>query len=340
MEASPLESASHTHRDAPWLRNPWVVGLAGLILSVLFTQQHNARSMTLFDWRFFLDFVGQQPFQSRVLPFALASGISSVHRLNSTGIDRLFQFTDVLSTFTAFFLVWKLACRLFDDTRVIALSMALFWWQMWVTFVFSWVHNYYYPYDPISIAFIASALWGIVTGWAFRWLLLLTVLAMFNRETSVIIAFFYAAWHWPASRQTWRNTLVLIGACIAVKLTISQALGAYGEMVSLYHVPGFLRLYYNFSFLSLQPRFLHTLNVLFVFGGAWALLPWRTADARLKRMLWCLAPYALGMSVVGNLSELRIFGEFIPLMALLVASKFVAPARPAPGGQPGSPATA
>lgn len=53
--------------------------------------------------------------------------------------------------------------------------------------------------------------------------------------------------------------------------------------------------------------------VFFLFSGR--------AHEGLRRMMWCFLPFFLGMAVVGNLSEIRVFGEFIPLLALLLASK-------------------
>lgn len=53
------------------------------------------------------------------------------------------------------------------------------------------------------------------------------------------------------------------------------------------------------------------------------------ADVHLHRMMLTFIPFFLGMMVVGNLSEIRIFTEFIPLMALLLANKLSAPASKA-----------
>jgi len=50
------------------------------------------------------------------------------------------------------------------------------------------------------------------------------------------------------------------------------------------------------------------------------LMPGR-ADHRLRNMMWCFVPYLLGMMFVGNLSEIRIFVEFVPLLTLLLTNK-------------------
>ncbi len=73
-----------------------------------------------------------------------------------------------------------------------------------------------------------------------------------------------------------------------------------------------------------------TANVFFAFGFAWVLLFMRGhADTRLRNMMLCFIPFFLGMMVVGNLSEIRIFTEFIPLMALLLAGKLASDVKPA-----------
>jgi hypothetical protein len=306
-------------------RDTWLIVIFGVLMSALFTLQRSEHATHLMEWRFFLNFQGEHPFQARVLPFVMARIVTTFHRLGNLGLFHFFLTVDFIATCVAFHFVWKMACLILQDSRARWLAVALFWWQMWVTFVFSPVHNYYYPYDMMSLAFIALAMWATVSGQGLRRLLWITVPAMFNRETAIVIPFFYLAWHWPASKTVLRDTLILLAVCVCIKLGISQALRAHDEMVSLYHVPGFLRFYYNFSFITLHPELVHTANAFLMLGVTWVLLPWRSADARLRRMMWCFVPYFLGMMVVGNLAEIRIFAEFIPLMTLLLASKFFVP---------------
>ncbi|MFT3856736.1 MAG: hypothetical protein QM742_04290 [Aquabacterium sp.] len=312
-----------------WLRSPWLVGLAGLLMAGWFTQMHGQQAEQFLEWRDFVNFVGEHPFQARVLPFVMARIANAFHRLGSLGLFNFFLTVDFIATFAAFMLVWKAAWKVLDDARGVLIAMVLFWWQMWVTFVFSPVHNYYYPYDMMSVAFVAAGVWMTVSGQGLKPMLMLLVLAMLNRETAVVLPFFYLAWHGVSSRRVLAQVLLMLLLCVGIKLGISHMLRAYDEMASLEHVPGLPRYIYNFTFVTLKPEFLHTANAFLALGMLWLALPLPgQADTRLKRMMWCFVPYLAGMAVVGNLSEIRIFAEFIPLVALLLASKWSVRGQP------------
>ena len=59
--------------------------------------------------------------------------------------------------------------------------------------------------------------------------------------------------------------------------------------------------------------------ILFVTMGGLAgvalLLRDRVADARLRRVMWIVPPFLAGMAIVGELMEVRIYSELIPLVA-------------------------
>lgn len=309
----------------------WLIAMVNLLLAVALTVGHAAKSRVLFKWRFLVDFDGEQPFQSRVLTFMVANGVDKVHPLSDRALAFLFMAMDLTATIVAFIFVWKAWLALDKRKGSLLTMLFLFWWQLFATFVVSSYNNYYYPYDMSSLAFMAMGLWMIVSRQHWLMLAALCIPAMMNRETAIILPFFYLAFHWPAWRAVWRQFLALLAVSVAVKLVISAMLHASSDdMVSLYHVPGFLRLYYNFAFIWLGPEYRGTANVFFAFGFAWVLLFMRgQTDARLRNMMLCFIPFFLGMMVVGNLSEIRIFAEFIPLMALLLAGKLAPNIKPA-----------
>lgn len=310
------------------VKHAWLIALVNLFLVAALTLGHASKSRVLLNWRFLIDFDGDQPFQSRVLIFMIANAVSRFHSLSNRGIGLLFMGIDFLSTIVAVVFLWMAWWSMGRRGGSLLTLFFLFWWQLFATFVVSSYNNYYYPYDMSSLAFMAIGLWMVVSRQPLWALLALSVPAMMNRETWVVVPFFYLAFNWPASRQVWRDFGLLLAACVAVKLIISACLGASSDdMVSLYHVPGFLRLYYNFAFIWLGPEYRPTANVFFAFGGAWVLLLLKDkADVRLRRMMLTFIPFFLGMMVVGNLSEIRIFTEFIPLMALLLTNKLSVPA--------------
>ena len=298
---------------------------ANVLLSLVLTISHAATSRVLFNWKFFLTFEGDQPFQSRVLPFLIADALALIRPFGERGLAALFVSMDLLGVIVSFIFIWK-AWRAFGPKRGNLLFLFfLFWWQLFATFVVSSYNNYYYPYDMMSVAFMCVGLWMIVSRQSLIAMIILLIVAMLNRETAIIIPFFYLAFNWPASRRIWQNFAWLLATCVIVKAGISMALNVTTDMVSLDHMPGFPRFYYNFAFLWLGPEYRKTLNAFFAFGFAWILLFMRgPTDHRLRNMMWLFVPYLLGMMVVGNLSEIRIFVEFVPLLSLLLASKLTA----------------
>ena len=303
-------------------KNLSLIMAANVLLSVGLTFGHASKSRVFLNWKFLIDFDGDQPFQSRVLIFLIANAISRIHPLSNRSISLLFESIDLFSVIVSFIFMWKAWVALGSKRGSLLILYFLFWWQLFATFVVSSYNNYYYPYDMLSVAFMSMAVWMIVSGQALPALLALTTVAMLNRETAVVIPFFYLAFNWPATRRVWREFAVLLAVCVIIKIGISIAQNVTTDMVSLEHVPGFPRIYYNFAFLWLGPEYRGTLNAFFAFGFAWILLlmPGR-ADHRLRNMMWCFVPYLLGMMFVGNLSEIRIFVEFVPLLTLLLTNK-------------------
>lgn len=300
----------------------WLMLALNVFLSLALTVSHAIQSKVFLNWRVLLAFEGEHPFQSRVLPFLLTNAVAHFRPLGDQGLSLLFMLMDLVGILACFWFTWKSWEALTKNGGRALLMFGLFWWQLFATFVLSAYNNYYYPWDMMSLGFIAAGMWMIVSRQPLPALLALAVPAMMNRETFIVIPFFYLAYNWPASKPTWRQFGAILLVCLAVKTTISACLDVSTDMVSLYHMPGFPRIYYNFAFLWLGPDYRHTLNVFFAFGFAWLLLlmPGQS-DKRLRNMMLCFIPFLLGMMFVGNLSEIRIFAEFIPLMSLMLAGK-------------------
>lgn len=306
----------------------WLFALLNVALGWLLAQAHFVKAVHFLQWQSFVLFDGPQPFQSRVLPFLIASALNGLHELSDRDLARLFVSMDFLAALVAIHFTLKAASVLRAGVLGSVVAVALVWWQLFATFVVSLVHNYFYPYDLASVAFISVAIWMIL-GETQPWrIALLCVVAMLNRETAVVVPFFYLMGRWGRREPVLRVFALLLAVCVLVKLSVAMALGAGEGVASIYHEPGFLRFFYNLSFLTLRPRYFHTLNVLFAFGAVWVFLFFGGSVSRtLRRMMWCLVPFLLGMSVVGNLSEIRVLAEFIPLMALMLANKFEAASR-------------
>ncbi len=180
------------------------------------------------------------------------------------------------------------------------------------------------PYDLPSLAFFAVAL-ALIVGDRIAWLYPAFALATLNRESSVflIILFgLYRSAEFAGARFSSRRALTTgahIAGLTAVWFAVRELLHHlfHPQAVPGVQVGGFeihildnlgylLRPYYWTSFLSL-------------FGFTWLFIyaHWREVpNAGVRRMLWIGPIYLAAMYIVGVLSEIRIFGELIPLYAI------------------------
>lgn len=293
-----------------------------IMLAYVLALMHTSKSLHSLDWKQFIDLEGTLPFQSRLLPFLIAHGLESIQPLSPRSINRLFLAFDFAGALIAAKYILK-TVRIVRGTRAMALfTLILFWWQVFATFVASPVHNYYYPYDLLSVGIISMGTWAVLANKSIRLLTTICIIGMINRETAILIPAIYLTANWPCHREIFTNFLKLLITCLIAKIIIHIALTVQGEPVLLYANPGELRFFYNFTFLTFKSSAMHTFNVFFAFGGAWILLLLRGAiPANINQMAWCFLPYFIGMAVVGNLSEIRIFSEFIPLLSLMLGCK-------------------
>jgi hypothetical protein len=311
--------------NADWLskRNRYIFVGVNLYLIVLLCFFHLNRNTHLFDWAKFIEFQGNRPFQLRILPFLIGHWVNSFYPLSDSGLRRLFFAMDVVSISVCCMLTFKTVKIIYNSQTALYLAFFLFWWQTFSTFVTSHIHDYYYPYDSISMAINAVAIYLIYRKASTLKLAAVLFVGMLNRETAIVIPFLYLAFNYPERGQVYKRFFALLLLGVAVKAAITVYFGAASDSVSIWGEPGMLRIFYNFSFLLLQSKYLITLNSLFAFGGIWIFLFLDgKMDGNCRRMMYCLVPYCIGMAFVGNLSEIRIFCEFIPLLTIALTGKF------------------
>jgi hypothetical protein len=318
-----IEATQITHTGLLGKRNRYIFIGVNCYFVLLLCFFHINRNNHLFDWTQFIQFQGAHPFQLRILPFLIGHWINMVHPLDNPALHKLFFLTDLISISLCCIFIFKTVKLAHHTQAPIYLAFFLFWWQAFATFVVSHINDYYYPYDCISMAVNAIAVYLIVSRSSLLKLIAVTLVGMLNRETAIVIPFLYLAFNFPDRKSIYKNFFVLLLLCIAVKTAITLYFGASNDSASIWGEPGLLRVFYNFAFLSLKAKYLITLNCLFAFGGLWIFLFLDgKMEAPYRRMMYCLIPYCLGMIFVGNLSEIRIFCEFIPLLAVALIGKF------------------
>lgn len=322
MEAA-IGVAQRSNADLFSKRDRYLFVGINLYFIVLLCFFHLNRNTQLFDWVKFIEFQGARPFQLRILPFLIGHWVNSFHPLNDSGLRKLFFAMDIVSISVCCVLLFKTVKIIYNSQLSLYLAFFLFWWQTFSTFVTSHIHDYYYPYDSISMAVNALAIYLICKKSSVLKLAAVVFVGMLNRETAIVIPFLYLAFNYPERGRVYKRFLALLLVGVGVKAAITWYFGAASDSVSIWGEPGMLRLFYNFSFLSLQPKYLVTLNFLFAFGGIWVFLFLDgKMDSSCRRMMYCLVPYCIGMAFVGNLSEIRIFCEFIPLLTISLIGKF------------------
>lgn len=179
----------------------------------------------------------------------------------------------------------------------------------------------FYPYDTPAIFFFVAGLVCLLRE-QWRWYYPLFVVATFNRETSVFLVFaFLLVWgrRLPGP-QVAGHVLLQMVLWIGIKAALAHAFAAspgatvFQDQFRYNRQLGLSLLHGNFH----AARFLATM-----FGAVWLLVPiqWRHHPPLLRRLLWILVPFLVGMSIVGVMDEVRIYSEVIPL---IVASALAA----------------
>lgn len=199
--------------------------------------------------------------------------------------------------------------------------------------------NYYYPYDIPGIVFFTGCL---ILLYKKRWTayFVLFTVATFNRETTIFLVFAYVFVYYD--KDSIKAILakisvhIIIWAPIKVLLFYSYGgnpfdLRAKGSMLNQFggnfnkSVMDLFNVQLETTFTLLGEPYFYAV-IISSLAGTW-LVPiifWKKVNNDfLKRVFLVIIPFFIGMSIVGNLYELRIFGELIPISlppSLLVLS--------------------
>ena len=181
----------------------------------------------------------------------------------------------------------------------------------------------FYIYDVPAILFFFLGLAAARAG-AWRWFYPLFVLATLNRETScfLTVVILLAGWgRWP-----WRRLLAHVAAQTALWLAVKWALwSVFQHNIDLQYgdAAGLFKLTWTDNLAA--ARHLRTWLLLpAVYGYLWMpllLVYGRLADPWLRRALLAVPLFHVAMLVPGEILELRIYAEMLPLVVLgLVAA--------------------
>ena len=264
------------------------------------------------------------PFGGRALVADLARFVANIFNLAYDGklAIGLFVLIEAIAMAVASMLIITMARKQVEDSLTsptVLLAYLIFLWQVAYTLFITPVHRYWLSYDVITLCVTALGLYLVIAN-KFLPLLVTVAIGSWNRETTIVLASWYF-FYYLTTENTHRlvaKTLLLAALTPVVKYIVlwSHNLQSESGVISLYDT-GELRLILNIAFLDNY----RLLAVFGVFGFLWMLLPTaiqRLPNTPLVRCLWSFPIYFLGMMVVGNIHEIRIFLEFIPLVTLVL----------------------
>jgi|LAHU01.1.fsa_nt_gb hypothetical protein len=271
------------------------------------------------------------PFQYRALVPCLVRAVSGIRigerPLVSAGA--LFFWIQCASTFLLVLATgWWLSC-VFPRRGACVLALSIL-----LVLPFNYLLDRFlalrYPSDFPSLLFFTLGLvllrrrrWG--------WFYPLFVVATFNRETTLFLTVVYllTAWGTEPRRSVGMHLRLQLILWIAAKAALFAAYrGNPGSELVQAHVRQ------NLEFLSnprAWPLFFSNLGYLWL---PVLLFRRRIPDRFLRRAALAVYPYAIGMFLVGNMYELRIYGELIPLVLpafLLLVRELAEEEAPPPG---------
>lgn len=193
---------------------------------------------------------------------------------------------------------------------------------------------FWYIYDIPAIAFCMVAFLAMTRrqGQVAWWCVPMLAVLSLNRETIVVAVLHAAAWYgwrmWLAGgradgrtklRSMWRVVLPLLAAVAGVlvlRTMLVQWLGLDAASVAYLRDGEQLRIIAGFARMAARPD--HALALLLIGAGALVWLPWRwkCLPAALKVLLAASLPALAMFLAVGNVVELRMYSELVPVLGL------------------------
>lgn len=173
----------------------------------------------------------------------------------------------------------------------------------------------FYPSDIPAILLFQIGLTTLLRNRLFNYYAFFAI-ACFNRETACFLSFVFLFTRIGVipTRKLLTHVAAQAALWLAIKITLQIVFSDHeGSVVDVMAQR-------NLSILKLLVNLCWTQShtaILTVFGGIYLLIPlaWRDQPRFLKRSLWVVLPFVGGMSIVGNLDELRIYGELIPILS-------------------------
>ncbi len=256
----------------------------------------------------FTQFRASTPFQFRVLVPALVRALNAIHPLKLNVYYGAVTYAATVGTLMAFARYLSL---FFQPRQTQWYALAILYPMVWN---YCRLNIHYFPYDTPAIFFFTVGLVYLATR---RWIAYYAVflLGTFNKETTCFLTIAMLATQWrnmPARRLAAHVAAQAI-LWLSIKWFLKHALPP-GTGPGVFENTFDQNVAFFTAFVTRPTRF-HLWRIL-TFGGAWMLVPfgWSRQPPFAKRLWWMVIPLMAGMTVVGILSESRIYGEILPIV--------------------------
>jgi len=302
-----------------------VVFLAALLLAWYFVHLRYRlnQEFPLAPLQSFLDGTAHKPFQFRMLVPWLVAALRTVIPLD---VKALYQWIDVAAVLGLFYAFRYHLKSFFQGAALNVLPFALFYVLPW-NYLLARDLPILLPYDLAAVAFFALGL-ALLHRRKWSWYYPVFAIATLNRETMLFLTIIFAVMEY---RRLPRGSYALhlaaqLGIWLAIKLVIGSVYaGNPGTSFEFYHVgtdvPHWRT---NLEMLATPQRLILFLSS---FGFVWILIVagWkRLRDPFTRKSLWAIPPFVLMIFAIGNLNEMRVYGELTPLVltaALLIGAE-------------------
>ena len=267
-----------------------------------------------------IDFSARLPYGQRLLVPALAHFIFGIVPIQ---VDYLFFLLEWVFVSFLYFALVKLLEQEFNPKQAQLLSW-LFLLLLPLMTVVNYRYtsggesNFYYPYDTASLFFLVvgfllclRAQWLYFIPWVF--------LATFNRESTILLVLLIPALHWKNPKTfIWPMLYALLAYILARFIVLNMLHDVPGQLMEWYfrttsHTYFEVNLYWLFDLQNI---------LLFLFCFAGLPLFWFAfydyIPLRYRALRYVMLFYFLGLMLVGNFMEARLFSEITVLLYMPV----------------------
>lgn len=282
-----------------------------------------------------LDFSARLPFAQRLLVPSIAHFISLYLPLNTGQLFFIFDFLFVNLLYFSLNALMRVAFPAKPANLLSWLFILLLPLISVINYRFTTkgIAAFFYPWDTATLFFMCT---GYLLCLKSKWMYLVPwiFLSTFNRESSLLLVLLIPALHWQQLRQVFKplcfSLLAFIVARLIVIALVHQHPGAFMEW--FYHDS--LQTLFERNYIWLFPQ-LHFIIFAFCFAGL--PLAWFTfydyIPLRYRPIRYVALFYFVGLLMVGNEPEARMYGEIIILLYLPVCvamTRWISNAQPEP----------